>query len=366
MQRRSFFKHAGVGAAAGAATVSAPLRAQEAPRVTWRMPTSFSRSLQAVYGGAELIARHVAEATDGRFTIRPFPAGEIVPAFGVMDAVQNHTVECCSTVSYYYYGKNPALCFDAAVPFGLNARQMNAWMFKGNGLKLTRELFAGYNIVNFPMGNTGVQMGGWFRREIRTVADLKGLKMRTAGFAGEVLSRLGVVPQQLASGDIYPALEKGTLDAVELVGPYDDEKVGLNQVADYYYYPGWWEGGPQISLYINADAWNALPRSYQAILEAACQLAMVETVAAYDAYNAPALRRLIAAGTELRAFPREVMDASWDAAQTVYREFNERDPAFKRIYDDYMGFRDKTVPWFRLAEGSYDQYLAAALARSRG
>lgn len=364
MQRRSFFAQAAAAAATGTA-MAAPAFAQGAPRLSWRMPTSFSRSLQALHGGAERISRYVAEATEGRFTIRVFPSGEIVPPFGVLDAVQNRTVECGSTVSYYYYGKNPALCFDAAVPFGLNARQMNAWMFKGDGLSLTRELFATYNILNFPVGNTGVQMGGWFRREIRTVADLKGLKMRTAGFAGEVLSRLGVVPQQLPPSDIYPALEKGTLDAVELVGPYDDEKVGLNQVARYYYYPGWWEGGPQISLYVNRDAWNELPRSYQAVLEAACQAALVETIAAYDAYNGPALRRLLAAGTQLRAFPREVMDASWDASNQVYRELCDRDPQFKKIYDNYMAFRDSTVPWFRLVEGSYDQYLAAALARGR-
>lgn len=363
MQRRSFFAQAAVAAAG--ASVSAPALAQSAPRVAWRMPTSFSRSLQALHGGAERISQLVAAATNGRFTLRVFPGGEIVPPFGVMDAVQNRTVECGSTVSYYYYGKNPALCFDAAVPFGLNARQMNAWMLQGDGLALTRELFAPYNILNFPIGNTGVQMGGWFRREIRSVADLKGLKMRTAGFAGEVLSRLGVVPQQLPPSDIYPALEKGTLDAVELVGPYDDEKVGLNQVAKYYYYPGWWEGGPQISLYVNRDAWNELPPSYQAALEAACQVALVETLAAYDAHNGPALRRLIAAGTQLRPFPREVMDASWDAANAVYQAFCQRDPKFKKIHDNYMAFRDSTVPWFRLVEGAYDQYLATALARSR-
>lgn len=364
MQRRSFLKQAGVGAAAGTAALAAPVFAQDAPTLNWRLPTSFPRSLEALYGTAEQMCRHISEATGGKFNIRPFPGGEIVPALQVLDAVQNGTVECGQTVSYYYYGKDPILCFDAAVPFGLNARQMNAWMFMGDGMKLTRDMFKNYNIINFPMGNTGVQMGGWFRSEIKTVADLKGLKMRTAGFAGEVLSRLGVVPQQLAGGDVYPALEKGTLDAVEFVGPFDDEKLGFNKVAQYYYYPGWWEGGPQISMYINDKSWNALPKAYQAVVEAATRQALVDTLARYDAGNAPALRRLIANGAQLRAFPREVMDASWDAANTVYKEFSDRDPKFKAMYDNYMGFRDSSVPWFRVAEGSYDQYLSTALGRA--
>jgi TRAP-type mannitol/chloroaromatic compound transport system substrate-binding protein len=232
-------------------------------------------------------------------------------------------------------------------------------------MKLTREMFAPHKIINFPMGNTGVQMGGWYRREIKSVDDLKGLKMRTAGFAGEVLSRLGVVPQQIAGGDIYPSLEKGTLDAVEFVGPYDDEKLGFNKVAKYYYYPGWWEGGPQVSLYLNEGAWNGLPKSYQAIVEAASRVAHVAMTSRYDALNPGALRKLIAAGAELRPFPRSVMDASYAAAQTVYKEFSDKDPKFKALYENYMGFRDSVVPWFRLAEGSYDQYLGVAMSAKK-
>lgn len=365
MQRRSFLKKAGFGTVAGTAAVASPVFAQETPTINWRMPSSFPRSLEALHGVGELMCRYISEATGGKFNIRAFPGGEIVPALQVLDAVENGTVECGHTVGYYYYGKNPALCFDAAVPFGLNARQMNAWMFHGDGLKLTREMFKQYNIVNFPMGNTGVQMGGWFRNEIKTLEDFKGVKIRTAGFAGEVMSRIGAVPQQIAGGDIYPALEKGTLDAVEFVGPYDDEKLGFQKVAKYYYYPGWWEGGPQISLYVNEKHFNELPKSYQAVIETATRLALVETLARYDAWNPPALRRLVASGAQLRAFPRDVMDASWDAANTVYKEFCDKDPKFKALYDNYMAFRDSTVPWFRVAEGSYDQYLATALSRSR-
>lgn len=365
MQRRSFLKKAGFGAAAGTAAVASPVFAQDAPTLNWRMPGSFARSLDALFGVAETFCKHVAEATGGKFNIRPFPGGELVPALQVLDAVQNGTVECGHTVSYYYYGKDPALCFDAAVPFGLNARQMNAWMFQGDGMRLTREMFKAYNIINFPMGNTGVQMGGWYRNEIRSTQDFKGLKIRTAGFAGEVMSRLGAVPQQIAGGDIYPALEKGTLDAVEFVGPYDDERLGFQKVAKYYYYPGWWEGGPQVSLYINETSWNSLPKSYQSVLELASRTALVDTLSRYDAGNPAALRRLIASGAVLRAFPREVMDASWEAASVLYKEFCDRDPKFKALYDNYMSFRDSSVPWFRVAEGAYDQYLAAALSRAR-
>lgn len=363
MQRRSFLKKAGLGAVAGSAAVAAPVYAQDAPTLNWRMASSFTRALDTLFGTGEIFCKFVSEATGGKVTIRHFPAGEIVPALQVLDAVSNNTIELGHTVGYYYYGKDPILCFDAAVPFGLNSRQMNAWMFEGDGLKLTREMYKQYKIVNFPMGNTGTQMGGWYRKEIKSVDDLKGLKMRTAGFAGEVLSRLGVVPQQLGPADIYPSLEKGTLDAVEYVGPYDDEKLGFNKVAQYYYYPGWWEGGPQVSLYVNESVWNDLPKTYQAIIEAASRTAHVAMTARYDALNAAALRRLIAAGAQLRAFPRAVMDASWDAANKVYAEFAAKDPKFKAMYENYMGYRDEVVPWFRVAEGSYDQYLSTALGR---
>jgi len=365
MQRRSFLKQAGMGAVAGSAAVAAPVFAQDAPTLNWRLASSFPRSLSALYGTGEIFCKFVSEATGGKFNIRSFPGGEIVPALQVMDAVSNNTIECGHTVSYYYYGKDPAFCFDAAVPFGLNARQMNAWMFDGGGMKLTREMFKPYSIVNFPMGNTGVQMGGWFRKEIKSVEDLKGLKMRTAGFAGEVMSRLGVVPQQLAGGDVYPSLEKGTLDAVEFVGPYDDEQLGFNKVAKYYYYPGWWEGGPQVSLYLNEGAFGNLPKSYQTIIEAASRVAHVAMTSRYDAENPGALRKLIAGGAELRPFPRSVMDASYEASQVVYKEFCDKDPKFKALYDNYMGFRDSIVPWFRLVEGAYDQYLGLAMASKK-
>lgn len=365
MQRRSFLKKVGLGAAAGSAVVAAPAFAQANPKINWKMTSTYGPSLPPLFGAAKTFCKMIEEASDGQFSIRLYPVGEIVPGYGVMDAVSNKTVECGQTASYYYYGKDPTFCFDTAVPFGLNTRQMNAWMEQGDGMKLMRELFAPRHIVNFPMGNTGTQMGGWYRKPINSVADLKGLTMRTAGFAGEVLSRMGVVPQQIPPGDIYPSLEKGTLDAVEFVGPVDDEKLGLFKVAKYYYYPGWWEGSAQVSLYVNDDAYEQLPKHYKSLITLASTYAGMEMTANYDAHNSEALRRLIASGTVLKAFPRDVMDAALKASNELYKEFSDKNAGFKKVFDNYMAFRDSTVPWFRIAEGSFDNYLGIALASAK-
>ena len=264
MQRRRFLKVAGAGATLAAAPMAAPAIAQNVTR--WRLASSFPKSLDTIFGGAEIFAKRVEAMTDGKFQIQVFAAGEIVGGLQVADAVQNGTVECGHTASYYYFGKDPTFAFDCAVPFGMNSRQQTAWMIQGGGLELMREFFKDYNIYNIPCGNTGAQMGGWFRKEIKTVQDLQGLKFRMGGFAGAVMSKLGVVPQQIAGGEIYPALEKGTIDATEWVGPYDDEKLGFNKVAKYYYYPGWWEGCAQLSMYIGMAAFNALSKEYRAII----------------------------------------------------------------------------------------------------
>jgi len=359
MERRSFLKKAGAGLAAGA--IAAPAIAQGTqPEVKWRLASSFPKSLDTIYGGAETISKRVAAATGGKFQIQVFAAGEIVPAFQVVDAVQNATVQCCHTAPYYFFGKDPTFAFACAVPFGMNVRMQNAWMYHGGGMELMRDFFKDYNIVNFPAGNTGAQMGGFFRKEIKTVADMKGLKMRIGGFAGAVLQKLGLVPQQIAGGDIYPALEKGTIDAAEWVGPYDDEKLGLYKVAKYYYYPGWWEGGPELDLFVNKAAWDALPKEYQAILEGACYEANVDMPAKYDALNPAALRRLVAAGVQLRPFPREIMQASWKAANELYAETSATNPRFKKVYDQWVKFRDEDILWFRVAEQNFDTFMATA------
>ncbi|MHB8667870.1 MAG: TRAP transporter substrate-binding protein [Burkholderiales bacterium] len=359
MQRRSFLKKAGLGLAAGAAAAPAIVKAQS-PNVSWRMVGSWPKSLETLYGGMEEISKRVAAATDGKFNIKVFAAGEIVGGLQVLDAVQNGTVECGHTATYYYFGKDPTFAFSCAVPFGPNARQQNAWMYYGGGLELMRDFFKGFNIINFPAGNTGTQMGGWFRKEIKTVADLKGLKFRVGGFAGQVLTKLGVVPQQIAGGDIYPALEKGTIDAAEWVGPYDDEKLGFYKVAKYYYYPGWWEAGPELDLLVNIKAWEALPKDYQAILDAACAAANISMLAKYDQLNPPALKRLLANGVKLRPFSNEIMAASYKAAKEVYAETSAKNANFKKVYEAMIKFQAEEVQWFTIAEERMDNFMAAA------
>jgi TRAP-type mannitol/chloroaromatic compound transport system substrate-binding protein len=300
------------------------------------------------------------KATDGKFNVKVFAAGEVVPALQVLDAVQNGTVECGHTAGYYYLGKNSAFIFDTAAPFGMTARQQSAWMLQGNGMKLMRELYASYSIVNFMGGQTGTQMGGWFRKEIKTVADLKGLKFRIAGFAGNILSKLGVVPQQLPAGEIYSALEKGTIDAAEFVGPYDDEKLGFQRVARYYYAPGWWEYAPSLDLMINPAAYEALPSHYKAILEEACAGTWHAMMARYDSQNPTALRRLIASGTQLRFFPRDVLMACYRATQEFYAEMGAANPRFGRIRQGWEAYRRDQAQWFRLSEDSIANFLALA------
>jgi TRAP-type mannitol/chloroaromatic compound transport system substrate-binding protein len=355
MERRSFLKKAGAGLAAGA--VAMPAVAQNAPTIKWRLASSFPKSLDTIYGAAEVFAKRVAEATGGKFQVQVFAGGELVPGLQAMDAAKEGTVECCHTASYYYVGKDPTFAFDCAIPFGMNNRQVDAWYRVGNGLKLMREFFGTHNLVNFPCGNTGVQMGGWFRKEIKMVKDLEGLKMRIGGFAGQVISKLGAVPQQIAGGDIYPALEKGTIDAAEWVGPYDDQKLGFNKVAKYYYYPGWWEGGPQLSLLVNKKAWDSLPKEYQAIVQIAAADAHVEMMADYDGKNPMALKQLIAGGAQLRPFPKDVMEACHKAALQLYDETSAKNPAFKKVYEDYRKFLSDSNLWFRVAEASYSNYM---------
>jgi TRAP-type mannitol/chloroaromatic compound transport system substrate-binding protein len=362
MKRRLFLKSAALGLAT--APIAAPAIAQSQPDVKWRLASSFPKSLDTIFGAADIMANRVSAATDGKFQIRTFAAGEIVPGLQVLDAVQNGTVECGHSASYYYVGKDPTFAFDTAIPFGLNGRQQNAWMYYGGGLELMREFFKDYNIRQIPAGNTGAQMGGWFRKEIKTVEDLNGLKFRIGGFAGKVLTKLGVVPQQIAGGDIYPALEKGTIDAAEWVGPYDDEKLGFSKVAQYYYYPGWWEGGPQLSLYVNIAQWEQLPKTYQAVLEAAAAEANVLMVAKYDAQNMPALRRLVGGGTQLKPYSKEIMEASYKAAFDLYDETAAANPKFKKVYDAWTPFRHEQDLWFRVAENTFDNFVFAKSAKA--
>lgn len=362
MTRRAFVKGAGLGLAS--ATLAAPAIAQSAPDVSWRLTSSYPKSLDTIYGAADVLAQAVSDATDGKFKIQVFSGGELVPGLQALDAVQNGTVECAHTALYYYWGKDPTFALGTSVPFGLNSRQQNAWLSHGGGNELLNEFLKGYNVVSFPCGNTGCQMGGWFRKEIKSVSDLRGLKMRIGGLAGAVLQKLGVVPQQIAGGDIYPALERGALDAAEWSGPYDDEKLGFHKVAPFYYYPGFWEGGPTIHACVNAQKWADLPKHYKAAFRNAAALANADMQEKYDALNPPALKRLAVAGAQLRPFPQEMMEAAWKATQEVFAEISATNPAFRKVNESMAAFRADQYLWWQVAEYSYDNFMVRN--RSRG
>jgi len=348
VSRRHFLPAA--AATVAASTLAAPAIAQGDPTIKWRLTSSFPKSLDTLYGAALTIARVTGELTDGKFALQAFGAGEIVPGLQVMDAVGNDTVECGQTYTGYYIGKSPALVFDGSVPFGLTPRMHNAWMMFGDGRKLMNEIYDGFGVVALPSGQTGGQMFGWFRKELKTPKDFEGLKMRTAGFGGKVMAKLGAIPQQIAGGDIYPALERGTIDACEWVGPYDDEKLGFNKVAKYYYTPGVMELEAVNQLFINKAAWASLPPRYQAILRYACNYAMTEMLAAYDAKNATAIARLVAAGTQLSVLPEPVIKALREALETVLDEEAAANAQFKTVLANWRDFRASQHRWFSIAD----------------
>lgn len=359
MDRRSFIKKAGVAGAGAAAatTLAAPAIAQTLPKITWRLTSSFPKSLDTIYGAAETMAEHVKIATDGNFEIQVFAGGEIVPGLQALDAAIDGTVEMCHSASYYYWGKDATYQLGTATPFVMNSRMQNAWFIQGGGTDMMNEFYNAQGVHGIPCGNTGAQMGGWFRKEINTVADLDGLKMRIGGFAGKIVSKLGVAPQQIAGGDIYAALEKGTIDATEWVGPYDDQKLGFNKVAKYYYYPGWWEGGAALHTFINLAKYNELPKSYQAILSDACYFANASMLANYDVKNPGALKELVADGAILRPFSQEVLDACNVVTQEVYKEVTAENASFKKIYDSQLAYAKDAYLWQQLSENTYDTYM---------
>jgi TRAP-type mannitol/chloroaromatic compound transport system substrate-binding protein len=354
MERRLFVGGAGL-AGVLAAGVAPAVHAQATLR--WRLASSFPKSLDTIFGAADVFAKKVGELSGGKFTVSTHAAGELMPAFGVVDGVQNATVEMAHTAPYYFFGKDETFALGCAIPFGLNSRQMTAWMIEGNGLKLMREFYKQYNIVNFLGGNTGAQMGGWYRKEMKSVADVKGLKMRIGGFAGRVLEKIGGVPQNIPGGEIYQSLEKGTIDAAEWVGPYDDQKLGFNKVAQFYVYPGWWEGGPQLDFFVNQKAYDGLSSEYKAIVEAAAAVAHIDMQAKYDAKNPVALKQLVAGGTKLFRFPKDVMDAAFKESMALYSDLSGKNPNWKKVYEDYASFRRDQNLWFRFAEAGFDDFM---------
>lgn len=359
MQRRQLLRTSGqaLAAAAGAGALSAcTIRRAETsrggglPQVRWRMATSWPVSLDTIYGGAETICEQVKAMSGGRFTIEPFAAGEIVPGLEVLDAVQAGSVECGHTASYYYVGKNPAFAFGTAVPFGLSAQQQNAWLYQGGGNEAMDALFADFGAKSFPAGNTGGQLGGWFKRPIDNLASLKGLKMRIPGLGGKVMASLGVNVQVLPGGEIYLALERGAIDAAEFTGPYDDEKLGLPKAAKYYYYPGWWEPGPSLTALVNRKAWSELPEEYQAMFSTACYQANLGMLSKYEQRNSEALLRLRRQGITLEAYSNDILEAAKEATSVIFAELAAGDAGFRELLERWRLFQRETLNWNRINE----------------
>ncbi|MBP0013110.1 MAG: TRAP transporter substrate-binding protein DctP [Roseofilum sp. SBFL] len=325
------------------------------PVVQWRMATSWSKALNIVFGSAETLSRRVKEMTGGRFVIIPYGGGELVPPLEILDAVGNGTVECGHSGGAYYIEKNRIFGIDT-LPFGMNSQQLTAWLYRGGGLDLLQDLYADYGVINFPAGQTGVQMGGWFREKVSTPADFKGLKMRIPGAGAQVMSRLGVEPVTLSSTEVFSAMESGELDAAEFSGPFDDENLGIYHVAPYYYYPGWWETSFAFQLYVNLEAWNQLPSIYQEIFKAAAIETHVTTLAHYDTENGAALKRLISRGTELLPFSEEILNAAYAIAIELQEEMAAQDPGFKAVYDHWRAFRNNISGWHAVSELSYANF----------
>jgi len=373
LDRRSFVKKATVGAA-GAAVLGcttesgAPGAAAEGqfasgPEVNWRMATSFTPNLDLLHGAAVRFSERAAALSGGRFNIRVYASGEIVPGLQVMDAVQQGTVQAGYTGGYYYIGKNPALAFESTLPFGLTARQQIAWWHHGGGRELVTDVYADFGIVPFMCGNTGAQMGGWFREPVDTVADLQGLRFRIPGIGGEIMSRLGATVQVLAAGDIYPALERGAIDATEWVGPYDDEKLGFYAIAPYYYYPGWWEPGLAATLQVNRRAWEELPAAYQQIVETVSGEMVMDQLARYDTENPKALSRLVNDhGVELRRYSNDIMEAAWQESNAYMEEQAAADAGFRRMYDSWKVFRREEFAFFAGNELAYASFAFPRLS----
>ena len=366
MKRRAFLKRAAAGVAATA--LASPALAQTGAPVRWRLATSWPKSLDTVHGTVEAMSQRVAQLTDRKFEIQVFAGGEIVPPLQVWDATQSGTIECGHTLTAFYIGKNPAVAFDSGVAFGLNTRQQQAWMYSGGGLELMRNVMKKDGILPIPCGNVGVQMGGFYRKEINSVDDLKGLKFRIGGLGGMILSKLGVVPQQIPTADIYPSLERGTIDAAEWIGPMTMRSSGCTRSRSTITTRAGGKAARRSRCSSICGIGRRCRKLYRAALETACAEANVLMMAKYDAKNPEALRRLVAAGVQLRQFPRPVMDACYKATFETYDELSAKSADFKLVYEAWQKFLADSNLWFRVAENTLDnyRYTMSAQPRSQG
>jgi len=351
-------KRRNVLTAAGALALSACAREQQggepaaaAERFSWKMVTSWPPNFPGVGSGVVKLAEFIEAASGGRLQIKVYAAGELIPPFEVFDAVSRGTAEMGHGAAYYWKGQSEASQFFTAIPFGMTAQEMNGWMYYGGGLELYRELYAPHNLIPFPAGNTGVQMGGWFNKEINSLTDLQGLKMRIPGLGGEVLRRAGGTPVTLPGAEIFTALQTGSIDATEWIGPYNDVSFGFNKAARYYYYPGWQEPGPVLECMVNREAFDALPDDLQTIVEISCSAINDQITAEYTARNAASLQQLKDEGeTEIRPFPDDVLRQLRDLTHEVVAELATLDPLAARINDSFQAYRKSVAEWTAISE----------------
>ena len=356
MKRREFIGGLGGGAALAACTPQTEQQGVSSPaeRFSWKLVTTWLPNFPGLGTGVNTLARYIQEMSGGRIEMTIYAAGELVPAFEVFDAVSQGSAEMGHGAAYYWRGKSEAAQFFATIPFGMNAHEQNAWLYYGGGLDLWREVYEPFNLVPFPAGNTGVQMGGWFNRPIDSMADLNGLKMRIPGIGGEVLRRAGGTPVNLPLSEIFTALQTGSIDATEWVSPYNDVAIGLHQAARYYYYPGWHEPGPTLECIVNRDAWESLPEDLQAIVRVACQATTLDMVSEFMARNATALAQLQAdENVELRKFPDDVLTGLKELTYTVVEELAVDDPVFARVWNSAREFMAVSQPWQAISEQAY-------------
>jgi TRAP-type mannitol/chloroaromatic compound transport system substrate-binding protein len=344
----------GCGDGGAGAGVDADATAAPAKVYKWKLVTTWPKNYPGLGYGPENFAKMVERMSNGRLIVRVYGGNELVPPFEVFDAVSRGTAEMGHAGSYYWKGKSPAAPFFTAVPFGMTAQETNAWLYHGGGMALWRELYEPFNLIPLAGGNSGTQMAGWFRREINSVADLQGLKMRIPGMGGEVLSRLGVTAVSMPGSEIYTSMQTGVIDATEWVAPYNDMALGLHEVAKFCYYPGWHEPGATLEFTVNRDAWNSLPEDLQAIVETAARAVNTEMLDEYTAGNAAALKQLVEQhGVQMRPLPPDVLKAIHKASLEVLQETAAQDEMARRIHESYWNFRRDVMDYHSIGEQAF-------------
>jgi len=353
MKRRNFIKGIGAGSLATGSLLGTQ-SAQASKTIKWKLVTSWPKNFPGLGTGANFLAKTINEMSGGRLKVKVYGSNELVPALEVFDAVSRGTAQMGHSGAYYWKGKHPATQFFTAVPFGFTAQEMNSWLYYGGGMKLWEELYDKFNLIPNAAGNTGVQMGGWFNKEINSIDDLKGLKMRLPGMGGEVLKRAGGTPVTLPGGEIYTSMQSGAIDATEWVGPYNDMAFGFYKVAKFYYHPGWHEPGSTMEAMINKDAFNALPKDLQSIVRAACRVANQDMLADYTAKNNAALQTLKTKHkVNMRVFPDDVIKKLHQLSNEVIAKVGQHDDISARIYKSYSDFRNNVIQWSEVSEGDY-------------